>query len=429
MEAHPRTPHTSEPLYSHIVQPPPGDRPRRATTTRVQQASTPGPHPGTHRNSAHRTSGPRQPRPVLRLPRVAPPSSDADIETDSEVVVGRGRQPWYHVSASEFHEHGVVQPASAEISCMAHEGTPDTDDLSRVDPSGVSTIGQSDAEDGGRMRSSEDVTVGRRDGEGRWSRDSIDGSLCVLTSQSGSREKRLSLADLDPYRRHDQGDTRTSSDPPPEVAREGELDDIQTRLSSPQPCADPMWYRRGSGCEETGDMPAVATDEETGQQTAVTASGIATLSSQQKSVTWADQELRGRGVNPRHSCESYTSSVSSRSIHLEPPSAASSHEGSPAPTLTPGYPGGFPVGVISMATPPMTSRRPVPEGVGGGAAAVVMFPHHHSTGSVPPLSPTSLLSSGSSSLQPGQGSSSVTTTRSGGLTTLVKITHVLLTSI
>jgi hypothetical protein len=159
-------------------------------------------------------------------------------------------------------------------------------------------------------------------------------------------------------------------------------------------------------------MPAVATDEETGQQSAVTASGIATLSSPQKSVTWADQELRGRGVNPRHSCESYTSSVSSRSIHLEPPSAASSHEGSPAPTLTPGYPGGFPVGVISMATPPMTSRRPVPEGVGGGAAAVVMFPHHHSTGSVPPLSPTSLLSSGSS-LQSGQGLSSVTTTRLG----------------
>ncbi|CAI8010184.1 Adhesion G protein-coupled receptor L3, partial [Geodia barretti] len=157
MEAHPRTPHTSEPLYSRIA----GDRPRGPTSTRTPPTSTPGPLPGTHRSSAHRTSGPRQPRPVLRPPRVAPPSSDADIETDSEVVVGRGRRAWYHVSASEFHEHEVVRPASVEISCTAHEGTPDTDDLSRMDPSGVSTIGQSDAEDGGRTRSRE-VEQGQR---------------------------------------------------------------------------------------------------------------------------------------------------------------------------------------------------------------------------------------------------------------------------
>ena len=335
----------------------------------------------------------------MAAPPISSSGADADVDTDSEVVVGRGRRAWYHVSASEFHEHEVVQ-SSADVSVTTHEGTPETDDLSRADPSGVSTIGQSEAEDEGRRSGNlESGEVGRgREGGGRWSRDSAEGSLCVQTSQTGSREKRLSLGDLQPASRHhsNERETRSSSETL-EAAGEEELDDIQTRLSSPQPCVDPMWYRRGSGCEEMEDMPVVATDNETGQQTPLAASGIAT--SPQKSVTWADQEQHG---NPRHSRESFTSSVSSRSIHLEPPSAASSHEGSPAPTLTPGYPGGFPGGVVSMTTPPMMSRRPVIE----DGAAVVMYPHHHSTGSVP-LSPTSLLSSGSSSLHSGQGSAIV----------------------
>ena len=88
-----------------------------------------------------------------------------------------------------------------------------------------------------------------------------------------------------------------------------------------------------------------------------------------------------------------------RSGSEEPPSASSSHEGSPAPTLTPGYPGG-------LATPTLSPWGPPPEGVG----AMVVFPSHtqphqrkSSSRSVPPLSPTSLLSSGSSSQHSGQG--------------------------
>lgn len=425
MEAHPRTPNT-EPLYSQIVQPPSGaTHPNRPHAT-----STPAPLPvatqrhSTPRNS--RNSDPRRPHPVLRPSRVAPPISssgvDADIDTDDvdSEVAGRGRRPWYHVSASEFNE--VVRQPTPPPAQATSEGVSDNDDTSRMDPSGISTAstGQSDVEERGVKGGDGGSCEGerRREGEGRrrreeeggrgdgrrerWSRDSVEGSLCVQTSQSGSREKRLSLADLDPTRCHGEGDATASGDPTEMPGqRQEELDDIQTRLSSPQPSADPMWYRRGSGCEETDLAAVLTTDKETGQQTAI-ATGMMSSSSPQKSVTWADQELGTRGANPRHSCDSYTSSLSSRSIRLEPPSAASSHEGSPTPTLTPGYPGGFPGGVVSVATPPMTSRRPLPDGGG-----VVVFPHHHTrqlSGSIPPSSPTSLLSSGSNSQHWGQGS-------------------------
>ena len=396
MEAHPRTPNT-EPLYTQIT--PASERPH------VVMRRTDG---QPHNRSAR--VPPQQLRPVLRPTRDAPPDrdappnssgADADLDTDgneSEVV---GQQPWYHVSASEFHE-----PLRSSVD-LTHEVS--DNDSSRVDPSGVSTASgaQSDEGEGGRCggvrRESCEVREGERESVcQRGSRESVDGSLCVHTSQSGFLERTLDPGNRNPRNRNsylgrhssmeDTGGTvdLEEGEGEREKARD-ELDDLQTRLSSPQPCADPMWYRRGSGCEELGNMPAAAveTDQETGQPTAV----VIATQSPQKSVTWADQEPGGR--NQRHSCESYCSSLSSRSIHLEPPSASSSpHEGSPAPTLTPGYPGG-----PSLAMPPLSSQRPPPEVMG----AVVVYPSEghrrkssSSSGILPPLSPTSLVSSGSS---------------------------------
>ena len=438
MEVHPRTPNT-EPLYSQVA--PRTDRHRHTTTSSNRPTATAG---LPQRADGHLS---RRPHPVLRPSRLDPPMSssgaDADMDTDDveSGIAALGQQPWYHASGSEFHE--PVRSGSAEDS--GGQGVSDNDDTSRVDPSGVSTIsggGQSDVEEGVRWDCGEGVRRDggesvRRDGgedvrrEGsagvccdsvreletgrgstresresvnvsqrpRGSRESVDGSLCVQTSHCGSLERKTH--DISRHERHRE--SSYSDGGLLEMGRGGEERDELEELSSPQPCVDPMWYRRGSGCEELGNMPTVgSTERGLGQLTAVREQGGGGgAHSQQKSVTWADLEEGARKANLRYSCDSY-SSLSSRSIHLEPPSASSSpHESSPTPTLTPGYPGG-----PSVATPLSSSRRPPPEGMG---AAVVLFPsptrqqhqRRSSPGSIPPLSPTSL-SSGSSSPHSGQ---------------------------
>ena len=296
------------------------------------------------------------------------------MDTDDGTGVGGGDRPWYH-SASELPDNHMH---STDID-YPHISSSDNDS-SRIDPSGVSMTSNdpNEREDGARA------------------------------SQPGGQGHDVSNVWLEePRQRHSncRQEMPTLDEPGGAGEREreaegieDELTELRGRFSSPQPSVDPMWYRRGSGCEETANMPTMTTS--IGRAGESEEDMKRTLP--QKSVTWADQEPVVV-LSPRHSLESF----SSQSICLEPPSASSSRqssrEGSPAATTGQGYVehtqltgrqlGGF------VGTPPlMTRRRPAPEGMG----AVVMFPSPcplrkvSSSGSLSPPSPTSPLGSSSS---------------------------------
>lgn len=406
MDGHPRTPNL-EPLYSQIVQSADhapssaGRQPRRAPATRRRDPpQRPSSSTTIHSPTHHSTPQEEVPRLQIVAPPIFSSGADADVDTDgieSGLVVvpeeeeeeEENRRPWYHVSNSEFNRVLPTSSPGPANSEPREEVGSDNDDSSRADPSGVSatSAGQSDVEEETTRQRQRRRSRSRVMGDGelahneeleeavrreRWSRDSAEGSLSVHISSS--RERRLSAcSNCNPEnpRRHslieppftDVPPTVTTEPPPRQEEEEEERDDdddeltdLQTRFTSPQLCADPMWYRRGSSYEETSSLlrlaPALtAIEQETGQQTA-----SAVVTTHQKSVTWADQEPNYE-INPRHSYVSAHSSVSSRSIQLEHTSAPSSHEPSPCPTITPGYPGG-----LGTSTP--TGGRIPPEGFG-----------------------------------------------------------------
>jgi hypothetical protein len=159
-----------------------------------------------------------------------------------------------------------------------------------------------------------------------------------------------------------------------------------------------MWYRRASGCEETGNMPTLPLND-----------AQKNLSPQKsRSVMWADQEPATWSEilqNPRHSDGSYYSAVSSRNHQLDAPIATNqrrrSLEGSPGPKLTQEL-AGFPsVGRSSgeLMSPPLSSLRSPPE----GTSTAAMCPSAHglrkslSGGTPPPSSPVSHVPSSTSS--------------------------------
>ena len=362
MEANPRTPNT-EPLYSQIKRP--------SATRRGPMTATAQWYP---RRTSPRGEGniqPSQPVSGVRSNLLNAPGTssggEADLDTDDITsgvpAVEVEQRPWYH-SASELQHEQIQSVTSTDIDYPHISSEENDDDNSRIDPSGISTT-------------SNDNTIINEDTSVQRMEEDLNNVWLQQDQQRHQNEQAMQTVDQ-------------ASDREREEAR-GRIDEeqlataLQNRLSSPQPSVDPMWYRRGSGCEETGNMPTPP--DECELQKSIT-------TSPQKTVTWADQEPVV--LSPRHSCESF----SSQSICLEPPSASSSQqtsrEGSPVMEQdhTP-VPRRFSAGFVG--TPPLLARRPAPEGMG----AIVMFPSPHrlrktSSGSLPPLSPTSLLSSNSS---------------------------------
>ena len=399
MEAHPRTPH-AEPIYSQI-QPASARRitsftrqqqqhsqpPRRIYTTQTQSELA---RQHQQQQQQHQQSQPprriyaTQPQPEVASSRVAPvpaiagsSSGDADLDTD----VTSELRPWYQVPEST-HEQTLSPPTDIDYPANLES---DNDDSSRADPSGVSTISINDLEDELQYDSNleERMDDSRSCEGGRDSEVTITGSLNGIHGRLSHTPERL------PTHETEQRNSRPEVDMEPEEDEERKLEKLRDKIHSPQPSADPMWYRRASGCEATGNMPASGnTDTQTN-------------SPLPKTVTWADQEATASPPvlhNPRHSPDtSYCSSVTSKS----PPNAASSrqssHEGSPRPKLTQDIGFSNPIGpAASMVTPPLSPHRAPPEGTG----AVVMFPSPHhvrklSSGSTTP-SPASPLNSSSS---------------------------------
>lgn len=369
MEAHARIPN-AEPQYSQVL-PASAHRPAPVTSQ----------HQPRHSRRNHVPQAQLVDSQAAHVLNVTPSTSsyrDAGLDTD---VTSDGDQPWYHIP--EPDEHTLSPPTDIDYPHTVS----DNDDSSRADPSGLSVASIHDLEDdelqASRQRrdreGSEEGIGGGRAGR-RGSRDDVNGSFDKLHAQP----------QLTPER-HPNDEQEQHNGWQEEVGVESSdrgLDELRNRFDSPQPSTDPLWYCRASGCEETGSMPTPFNNTQKN-------------TSPHKSVTWADQELDALPPilqSPHHSDASYCSSITSTSLHLDPPSDSSSqqnsHEGSPrhktAQEFNPRKPGS------GLITPPLLSLRSPPEGTG----AVVMFPSPHhlrksSLGSIPP-SPASHLSSSSS---------------------------------
>lgn len=312
MEAHPRTPNT-EPLYQQI-----------------QPTSTQRPtvFPTRHPSRRNRT---RQTRLVhsraAPVPNTVATSSSGDADLDTDATASEGGQPWYQMLESQEW----TQSTQTDIDYPQVESDSESDNDSRADPSGVSMHDVEQEE----LRGNMEVRC-EREGDGDGRRES-NGSL---HPQLRHTPERLLMGDQE-LRCNNRHKIR---------GLESEIE-LQNRIGSPQPSADPMWYRRASGCEETGDMPTQFNGCHK------------KLSSPQKSVKWADQQLTALSPvlhSPCNSDPSHCSSTVSR------------------------------VGRSHRCIPPLSLRFP-PEGTG----AVVSFPspsyclRKTSSGSLPPPSPTS----------------------------------------
>lgn len=338
--------------------PPPVQR-----TTNDRTRTVPAPKRSTFPRSQptpHRKFG-SQPPPartrVAAVPLVTVSSSgEADVDTDGTSEA----QPWYHEP-----EGLPLSPPTTDID-YPYEQESEHDDSSRADPSGLSTCTH-ELENGGDM------------GDRGSAVESEDSSITISELCGQARET--------PEREVEDEGRQVVSRQEEECIEQEEEDEqeaiLREQLCSPQQ-SDPMWYRRGSGCEEFGDMPF---PYET----------VPKSLSLQRSVKWADQnngELTPpiKLHSPQLSATSFSSSVKNHSQE-SPSSKHSSRQASPKakPAEVSGYPAsGGPSG--SFYTPPLSPLRSPPEGQG----AVVVFPSPHRTRqltSKTPPSPTSQVSS------------------------------------
>ena len=344
------------------------------------------------------------------MPYEFPSSPSGEVARVTDAVAD-GERPWYHSAPMKSHE---------QIVRYTPRGGSDNDESLRADPSGVSsastdhtpseeelhprpTSGRGEARDGGRGEG----TTSERRHEERGLRGKTGDGVCVQREspeRGGLREGQAIHNG-----KQDQGVDWEEGKEGQDGRDEEELDSLQPSVPSTLPGADPMWYRRASGCEETGNMPTLPLND-----------AQKNLSPQKsRSVTWADQEpatLSEILQNPRHSDGSYYSAVSSRNHQLDAPIATNqrrrSLEGSPGPKLTQEL-AGFPsVGRSSgeLMSPPLSSLRSPPE----GTSTAAMCPSLHglrkslSGGTPPPSSPVSHVPSSTSS----QNSSGPPATRS-----------------
>ena len=347
MEAQPRTPNT-EPLYHQI---------RPTSTQRPTVFPTRHPHPSRRNRTRQTRLLHSRAAPV---PNTGATSSSGDADLDTDATASEGGQPWYQILESQEQ----TQSTQTDIDYPHVESDTESDNDSRADPSGVSMhdIEQEELQGNKEVRYEREGDCECGDG-GRESRDNENGSLHLQLQLRHTPE------------RHEQEPRCNNRRKIRGLVEESEIE-LQNRIGSPQPSADPMWYRRASGCEETGDMPTQFN------------SCHKKLSSPQKSVKWADQELTALSPilhSPHNSDPSHCSSTVSRNYHT---------------------------GRSHRCVPPLSLRFP-PEGT--GAVASFPSPSHclrkASSGSLPPPSPTnrhisftSHLSSSSNQLSYGMSS-------------------------
>lgn len=325
MEAQPRTPN-AEPLYHQIL-------PSSTQTPRV--FTTCHPHP-SRKNRTHQTRLIHSR--VAPVPNIAATSSSGDADLDTDGTTSEGDHPWYQILESQEH----TQSTLTDIDYPHIESDRESDNGSRADPSGVSMHDLQQEE----LQGSEEVSCEREGecehGDGRRKNSENDNGSLHLQLLRHTPERLV--MDEQELRGNNICNIRG-------LVEESEL---QNRIGSPQPSADPMWYRRGSGCEETEDMPTQFNNCHK------------KVSSPQKSVKWADQELTALSPVPHSPCNSdpsHSSFTASRNHRTD----------------------------TSRRCPPPLSLRSPPEGKG----AVVSFPspshslRKASSGSLPPPSPTS----------------------------------------
>ena len=330
---------------------------------------------------------------------------EGEEETDAE--------PWYRTG-----EPLLTSPPTTDIDYPCEMLSETQSDSSRTDPSGVSTSTQ-DQEDGGGVmdgeREEEEEEEEEEEGREGWESEEEGASIQEFSNQEserqeeeeeedeeeeeeeeavrepvrerrlGRQEEQLRLDHIVVEGEEEEEEVEEEEEEEEEVV-EADIDEIlRDQLSSPQ-ASDPMWYRRGSGCEETGLVPRHYYEN------------LPKPQSLTRSVKWADQN--GGDLTPplhHHSPllkETPASSpLKNRYGDTTRPSNSKYAHYQPPPRTDPRERGHQSLVMVSngLSTPPLSPLRSPPEGKG----AVVIFPspdrNRRYSGSTTTSSPTSQL--------------------------------------